>query len=384
MSLTPARRSAVAPFLVMDVLAAANRLEAEGRRIIHMEIGEPGAPAPQAVRAAAAAALAEGRIGYTEALGTAALRARIARHYGERYGVAVPAGRIAVTPGSSGAFTLAFLALFEPGERVALPAPGYPAYRNILTALSLEVVEIPTGPETRWQVTPAHLEALLGEGPLAGLVVASPANPSGTLMTPAGVADLVSACRDAGVRLIMDEIYHGLVYAGEETTALAHGDDVTVVNSFSKYFCMTGWRVGWAVLPEPLVRPVERLAQNLFISAPALSQRAALAAFDAREELEAVKAGYAKNRALLLERLPAMGLGDFLPVDGAFYVYLDVRRLTDDSTDFARRLLLEAGVAATPGPDFDTARGQGFLRLSFAGRQEDVAEACTRMAAWLG
>lgn len=374
------KRSAVAPFIAMDVLAEANRLEREGRRIVHMEVGEPGAPTPSRVREAAAAALADGRIGYTEALGLPGLRRRIARHYGERYGVDVAETRIAVTTGSSGAFNLAFLALFDPGDRVGLPAPGYPAYRNILTALGLEVVEIPCGPETRWQPTP---DLIAAAGPLSGLVVASPANPSGTMMTRDGVEALVGHCREAGIALVMDEIYHGLVYEGRETSALEFSDDVVVVNSFSKYYCMTGWRIGWAVLPEAVVRPVERIAQNLFISASALSQIAATAAFDATEELELVKAGYAANRALLAARMPAIGLDRFLPMDGAFYLYADVTRFTNDSVDFARRMLLEAGVAATPGPDFDTTRGHAFVRFSFAGKGSDIADACDRLALWL-
>lgn len=378
------RRSAVAPFLAMDVLSAANALERDGRSIVHMEVGEPGAPTPAVVRAAAEAALARGRIGYTVALGLPELRARIARHYGDRYGVSVPAERVAVTAGSSGAFNLAFLALFDVGDRVGLPTPGYPAYRNILGALGLEVVEIPTGPETRWQVTPELLESVQREAPLDGLIVASPANPSGTMMTRDGVRDLVEACRGMGISLVMDEIYHGLVYEGRETTALEFGDDLVLVNSFSKYYCMTGWRIGWMVLPEDLVRPVERIAQNLFISPSELSQRAAIAAFDATEELERVKAGYAANRALLMQRMPAIGLGAFLPMDGAFYLYADVRRFTNDSLDFTRRMLNEAGVAATPGPDFDTTRGHAFVRFSFAGTTAGIAEACDRLERWLG
>lgn len=380
----PSKRSAVAPFLAMDVLSAANRLEREGRSIIHMEVGEPGAPTPRLVREAAAAALAGGRIGYTEALGLPDLRRRIAEHYAQSYGVAVAPERVAVTTGSSGAFNLAFLALFDVGDRVGLPAPGYPAYRNILQALGLKVVEIPTTAADRWQVTPAHLEAAAAEGPLKGLIVASPANPSGTMMTPDGIGALVASCRERGISLIMDEIYHGLVYEGREETALAFGDDVVVINSFSKYYCMTGWRIGWMVLPESLVRPVERIAQNLFISPAEIAQRAALAAFDAREELEAVKAGYARNRRLLLERLPAIGFDEYLPVDGAFYVYASVHRFANDSVEFARRMLHEAGVAATPGPDFDTARGHGYLRFSFAGTGEAMGQACDRLECWLG
>lgn len=376
-------RSEVQPFIAMDVLTEANRLERQGRSIVHMELGEPGAPVPAAVRAAAEAALKRGRVGYTEALGLPALRAAIAEHYGRRYGVEVPASRVAVTAGSSGAFNLAFLALFDVGDRVGLPTPGYPAYRNILTALGLEVVEIATEAATRWQATPEMIAKVHAETPLKGLVVASPANPSGTMMTREGLRDLVAACRDMGISLVMDEIYHGLVYAGSETTALEFADDIVVVNSFSKYYCMTGWRIGWMVLPEAMVRPVERIAQNLFISPSELSQWAALGAFAATEELEAVKAGYATSRALLLERLPAIGLDRFLPVDGAFYLYADVSRFTNDSLDFSRRMLTEAGIAATPGLDFDTARGAQYLRFSFAGRTEAVREACDRLAGWL-
>jgi len=367
----------------MDVLSDANRLAREGRDIIHMELGEPGAPVPAAVRAAAEAALARGRIGYTEALGIPELRARIARLYRDRYGVEVPAERVAVTGGSSGAFNLAFLAMFDVGDRVGLPTPGYPAYRNILTALGLEVVEIPVTAEDRWQASAATIEKVHAEKPLAGVIVASPNNPSGTMMTREGLKALVDGCRAMNISLVMDEIYHGLVYEGAEVTALEFSDDIIVVNSFSKYFCMTGWRIGWMVLPENLVRPVERIAQNLFISPSELSQRAALGAFEATDQLEAVKAGYAESRRLLLDKLPKIGLDRFLPVDGAFYVYADVSRYTNDSLDFCRRMLNEAGVAATPGLDFDTGRGASFVRFSFAGRTDAIAEACERLGGWL-
>jgi len=377
------QRSDVAPFLAMDVLSDANRLAREGRSIVHMELGEPGAPVPAAVRAAAEAALARGRVGYTEALGIPELRARIARLYADRYGVDIPAGRVAVTGGSSGAFNLAFLAMFDVGDRVGLPTPGYPAYRNILTALGLEVVEIPTTADDRWQASAAAVEKVHAERPLAGIVVASPNNPSGTMMTRDGLRSLVAACHDMNIALVMDEIYHGLVYAGDEVTALEFSDDVVVVNSFSKYFCMTGWRIGWMVLPERLVRPVERIAQNLFISPSELSQRAALGAFEATAELEAVKAGYEASRRLLLDRMPQIGLDRFLPVDGAFYFYADVSRYTNDSLDFCRRMLNEAGVAATPGLDFDTGRGSSYVRFSFAGRTDEIADACDRLGAWL-
>lgn len=377
------RRSAIAPFLAMDVKSAANALEAAGRRVLHMEIGEPGAPTPHSVREAARRALDGERIGYTEALGWRPLRERIAAYYRAHHGLDLPAERIAVTTGSSAAFNLAFLAAFDPGDRVAIASPGYPAYRNILTALGLQVVELATSARDRHAITPEMLERAHAQGPLAGILVASPANPTGTLMTSEALADLVRSAERLGIRFISDEIYHRLVYAGQESTALATSDRVIVINSFSKYYCMTGWRVGWMVLPDELVRPVERIGQNLYISAPDLSQRAALAAFEATSELEAIKAGYAANRRLLLDRLPAIGFDDFFPVDGAFYIYAATRRFTNDSAAFARAMLHEAGVAATPGPDFDRTRGEGYIRFSFAGSQADIAEAADRLARWL-
>jgi aspartate/methionine/tyrosine aminotransferase len=383
MSLPPSRRSAVEPFLVMEVMRAAIDREQAGGRVIHMEVGQPGAPAPRPVIEAARAALADGRFGYTEALGIRALRSRIARHYGEAYGLDVSRDRIAVTTGSSAGFNLAFLSVFDAGDRIALTAPGYPAYRNILSALGLEVVEIETHAETRHVLTPEMLAAAHAKKPLCAVLIASPANPTGTMMSPEALAALIAAAGDLGIRFISDEIYHGLVYAGTAETALKFSDDAIVVNSFSKYYCMTGWRIGWMVLPEELVRPVERIAQNLYISPPDISQRAAIAAFEAKEELEAVKAGYAANRRLLLDRLPRIGFDDHTPVDGAFYVYASVRRFSNDSVDFTRRMLAEAGVAATPGPDFDRARGHSTMRFSFAGTEADMAEAMDRLSAWL-
>ena len=377
------RRSAVEPFLAMDVMRAAIDREHEGARVIHMEVGQPGAPAPKPVLDAARAGLADGRLGYTEALGLRRLRARIARHYRDTYGVEVSPDRVAVTTGSSAAFSLAFLAAFDAGEAIALAAPGYPAYRNILAALGLEVVDIETTAAARHVITPEMLEAADAKKPLAGVLVASPANPSGTMMQPEALAALIEAAETLGIRFISDEIYHGLVYEGVAETALKLSANAIVINSFSKYYCMTGWRVGWMVLPEDLVRPVERLAQNFYISPPDLSQRAALAAFDAGPELEAVKAGYAENRKLLLERLPKIGFDDYHPVDGAFYVYASVRRFSNDSVEFTRRMLAEAGVAATPGPDFDRARGHSWMRFSFAGTEADMAEAMDRLGQWL-
>jgi aspartate/methionine/tyrosine aminotransferase len=379
----PSQRSAVEAFRAMDIMAEALRLQREGRSIIHLALGEPGAPTPTAVRDAAAAALRHGRIGYTEALGTPALRARIAQYYANTHGLDIPAERIVVTTGSSAAFNLAFLALFDVGDRVGLPTPGYPAYRNILKALGLEVVEIPTTAETRWTITPSMLADVQAEKPLKGLIVASPNNPNGTMISPDDLGALVGACGEFGIRLVMDEIYHGLVYDFPTKSALAFSEEVVVVNSFSKYYCMTGWRLGWMVVPSSLTRTVERLAQNIALSVNSLSQVAGIAAFDATEELEAVKVGYAANRALLLKRLPEIGLGKFQPADGAFYVYADVSHFTDDSMAFARSLLDEAGVSVAPGVDFDSERGRTHIRLSFAGKLEDLAQGVDRIANWL-
>lgn len=383
MTLQASRRSCVEPFLAMDVLEEAHRREAAGEKIIHMELGQPAARAPSTVIRAAEAALADGYFGYTQARGIADLRARIARHCRESYHVEVPESRIMVTTGSSAGFNLAFLGAFDPGDRVALTAPGYPAYRNILKALGLVPVEIEVGPETRWALTPDLLEQVHAETPLKGVLVASPGNPTGTMMTPPALKALCESARDLGLTFISDEIYHGLVYEGETASALNYSDEAIVINSFSKYYCMTGWRIGWMIVPESLVRPFERIAQSLYICAPDISQRAALAAFDAGEELEQVKAGYAKNRALLLDRLPRIGFDELLPVDGAFYIYAGVRSFTNDSMDFARRMLAEAGIAATPGADFDHARGNGYIRFSFAGAHAEMAEAAERLTNWL-
>jgi aspartate/methionine/tyrosine aminotransferase len=348
-----------------------------------MEVGQPGAPAPSGVLAAAAEALRHGRLGYTEALGVRGLRTRIAQHYRDAYGIEVPPSRIMVTTGSSGGFNLTFLGAFDAGDRIAMASPAYPAYRNILKALGLIAVEIDVGPETRWALAAEHIERAHREAPLAGVLVASPANPTGTMTAPDELRRIAELCDALGIRFISDEIYHGLVYAGETETALRFSDHAIVVNSFSKYYCMTGWRVCWLVLPEELVRPFERLSQSLYISVPELSQRAAIAAFDATGELEAVKAVYARNRAALLKRLPAIGFDELLPVDGAFYVYASVAPFTNDAIDLAQRMLNEAGVAATPGPDFDHRRGNRYTRFSFAGTEADIAEGVERLAHWL-
>jgi len=380
--LSPSARSDVPPFMVMDVMAAAARLEERGVNVIHMEVGQPAAPAPRTAIAAARSAL-DGRLAYTESLGIPSLRGRIARHYRETYGVDVPAERVIVTTGSSAAFILAFLAMFEPGDRVALAVPGYPPSRHILTALGCVPVMIETPSETRYALTAEMLLAEHRKKPLQGVLVASPANPTGTMMSAQALAELIRAAHDAGIRVISDEIYHGLDYAFRAETAAKISSDVVVVNSFSKYFCMTGWRVGWMVAPEPLVRPVDRLQQNFAISVPTISQIAAEAAFDGRAEMEAIKHGYEENRKILIEGLPKAGLEKFLPVDGAFYLYADVSRFTGDSFDFAKRMLEEAHVAATPGVDFDPYEGKKFIRFCYAGSANEMREAIARIGTWL-
>jgi aspartate/methionine/tyrosine aminotransferase len=379
----PSLRSAVPPFMVMDVIAEAARREAAGQRVIHMEVGQPGTPAPLIVREAAKRAIDTETLGYTEALGIPALRQRIARHYRDWYGVDVSPDRIVVTTGSSAAFVLAFLALFNPGDRVLLPSPGYPCYRHILSALGVETVLIETGPETRWMPTAEGVTAQVSASDgAAGLLVASPSNPTGTMLERERLEALIAACRKGGVWFISDEIYHGLTYEVPATSALQVSDDVVVINSFSKYFSMTGWRIGWMVVPDALVRPIERLAQNLYISTPGVAQAAALAAFDAHEELQINRAVYAANRALLLAELPKAGFDSIVPADGAFYLYVDVSRLTDDSATFTRQMLEETSVAATPGLDFDAARGSKFVRFSYSRTTEDMAEGVRRLQAW--
>ena len=381
--IVPSARSDVPPFMVMDVMAAAARIEAAGGRVIHMEVGQPAAPAPSTAIAAARAALAAGRIGYTETLGIPSLRARIARHYADAYGVPVDPARVIVTTGSSGGFILAFLALFEPGDRVAVALPGYPPYRHILTALGCEPVPIETTQATRWTITPEMLIAAHRKTPLKGVLIGSPANPTGTMMAAQALRDLIDVAEGEGMRFISDEIYHGLDYAFAAETAARLSDNAVIINSFSKYFCMTGWRIGWMVAPERLIRPIERLQGNLSISVPTLSQIAAQAAFDGRGELEAIKHGYEDNRKILIEGLPKAGLDKFLPVDGAFYLYADISKFSDDSFDFAKRLLQEAHVAATPGVDFDPVNGRHYLRFCYAGSAADMREAVERIGGWL-
>jgi aspartate/methionine/tyrosine aminotransferase len=379
MALKVSRRGSIPPFIVMDVMRAAAERARGGGDVLHLEVGQPSTGAPQAVVEAARAALGQ-TLGYTEALGIPPLREAIASHYRDWYGVAVDPARIVVTTGSSGAFLLSFLAAFEAGDRVAMASPSYPAYRNILRALGVTPVELPAGPEHRYQAIPALLDRLPPD--IDGLIVASPANPTGAMLTPDEVAEIARTCEARGIRLVSDEIYHGLTYGTKAATALATSDEAIVVNSFSKYFSMTGWRLGWMVVPPSLARAVECLAQNLFISPPSLSQAAAVAVFGAHEELQRNVARYAANRALLLEELPKAGFDHLAPADGAFYLYADVAHLTNDSEAFCQAMLKDLAIACTPGIDFDPERGRSTLRFSFAGATETMAEAGRRLQGW--
>ena len=370
------RRGEVDPFIVMDVMEGARRLEAAGRRIIHMEVGQPGTPAPAGARKALAQAL-EAPLGYTVALGLPALRKGIAGLYRRWYGVDLNPDRVVVTPGSSGAFLLTFAALFDAGDRVGLGEPGYPSYRQILRAMSLEPVGIPAALENRLQPVPSDLAV----HDLQGLIVASPGNPSGTMLDRAALSGLIGHCDQNAISFVSDEIYHGLHYGDRAVSALEISDDCYVINSFSKYFSMTGWRLGWMVVPEDHIRTVERLAQNLFICPPHASQIAALAALDCIDELEANRATYAENRRLMLEGLPQAGFTRIAPPDGAFYIYAEISDLTDNSLTFAEELLQEAGVAVTPGLDFDPRRGAQWLRFSYAGATADIVEGLARLKA---
>lgn len=377
-------RSAVEPFHAMDVLAEANRRRAAGRSVVSLAVGQPSHPAPAVALEAARQALETGRLGYTDALGTQSLRQAIAQHYAEYYGTTVAPERIAVMTGSSAAFNVAFLTLFDAGDRVAITRPGYPAYRNILAALGLQPVEIAVGEETGHTLTPDALKAAEAQfGRIKGVLLASPANPTGTVTGRAALSALADHCARTGTAFISDEIYHGLTFSGEETTAIAFSDEAIVINSFSKYYCMTGWRIGWMVLPQHLVRAVERVTQSLYISAPELSQIAATAAFRGKAELDGVREHYRTNRQILADRLPGLGFQIASPMDGAFYAYADVSRMTNDTMDFAWKMLREIDVAITPGIDFDPVNGHRTVRLSYAGATEDIVEALDRIAAWV-
>ena len=385
MVLKVSTRGQVPPFIVMDVMRAANAMEAAGEHVVHMEVGQPGTGAPKGVVDAIRRTVGTQTLGYTDAFGIPELRNRIARHYDDWYDIEVDPNRVVVTTGSSGAFVLSFLAAFDPGDRVALTSPGYPAYRNILAALGINVVDIPVGHESNFQPTVSALEAIQAscDRPIDGLIVASPSNPTGTMLKPEQLDALVIYCEREGIRLVSDEIYHGITFGVTARTALATSDQAIVINSFSKYFSMTGWRLGWMILPNDLKRAVECLGQNLYISPPTVSQMAGVAAFDCTDELEENVRRYAANRTMLIEELPRTGLHDLASSDGAFYIYADVGHLTSDSVAFCRRMLEESGVAATPGTDFDPFRGHRYVRFSFAGETNIVEQAVSRLHDWL-
>ena len=382
MTLKVSNRGNISPFIVMDVMREANKREADGNDILHLEVGQPSTPAPYPVLIAAREAIHEDLIGYTDALGMSALRNRIVKHYDEFYGEKIEASEVVITTGSSGGFILAFLSAFEPGDRVAIACPGYPAYRNILKSLGVEVIDIPTDFDTNFQPSPELLEQASISGALDGLIVASPSNPTGTMIHTAEFKALVDYCRGKSIRLISDEIYHGITYKNSAETVLKFTKDAIVINSFSKYFSMTGWRLGWLVVPKDLQRSIECLAQNLFISPPTLSQFAAVEVFDCKRELKGYVKRYAENRELLLAELPKVGFKTFASVEGAFYIYADVTNLTNDSKDFCRRMLIETGIATTPGIDFDPERGKSYMRFSFAGNINTINQAIERLGLW--
>jgi aspartate/methionine/tyrosine aminotransferase len=380
-SVAAAARAQIPPFYVMRVIDAVGARRAAGLPVIDLSAGQPSTPAPAPVRAAAAEAARTHPVGYTNALGIAPLREAIAEHHARAYGANIAPSSVVVTTGSSGAFLFAFLAAFDAGDTVAVARPGYPAYRNMLSALGCAVVELPCDASTRFQPTVAQLEAL--PTVLDGLVVASPANPTGTMVSAADLGQLAAWCDAHGTRLISDEIYHGITFTGPASSAWASTDRAIVVNSFSKYFSMTGWRIGWLIMPDELMDSVFRLAGNFTICPPALSQVAAVAAFDAYDELDANVARYAENRAMLLDALASIGITKIAPPDGAFYIYADVSEWTDDSIGWAGRLLDDAGVAVAPGVDFDPVDGGRFIRLCFAGDGAEIARGIELMGAWL-
>lgn len=379
MTLKIAKRGAIDPFIAMEVLRAANELAESGRDVLHLEVGEPAAGAPGPVLRAAEEALQTAGLGYTEALGLPPLRNAIAKHYHATYGLSVSPDSVIVTTGASGAFLLSFLAAFDAGDRVALAYPGYPAYRNILQSLDVEVVPLMADQADHYQPSPRLLEAV---DPVDGLILASPANPTGAMVSDSALLELCNYCSDKDIRLISDEIYHGITYDRPATSALSYSSDAFVINSFSKYFAMTGWRLGWMIVPSALMQSVERLAQNLFISPPTLPQLAALKAFECNELLEKHIETYRQNRSILLKELPKAGFDRLAPADGAFYIYADVAGLTADSRKLCREILEQTGVAITPGLDFDPVRGHNFVRISFAGPTAVIEEAAHRLIKW--
>ncbi|MCB9978685.1 MAG: aminotransferase class I/II-fold pyridoxal phosphate-dependent enzyme [Rhodospirillales bacterium] len=386
MTLKRARRSEVPPFRALSILSEVNQRIAAGQSIMRLEAGQPSVGAPEAALDYARERITrDPRQGYTEALGMGPLRVRIAEFYQTRYGLSIDPARIAVTVGSSGGFLLGFLSAFDAGDRVAMAAPGYPAYRNYLKALGLQAVEIETGPQTDYQPTPELLDrAVAQNGKIDGLILCSPSNPAGTMISPEGLKALCAWCDANGVRLVSDEVYHGLTYEGPAETVLRFTQDAIVFNSFSKYFAMTGWRLGWLVLPEDLCAPVKALAENLFVSPPTLAQHVAWKIFDHTDVLDGYVATYRKNRDILRTGLEEAGFSGLSRAQGAFYFYADIGDRTDDSAAFCARLLDEAGVSVTPGLDFDTRRGGQTIRLCYAGPTTDIEEAVRRLKAWGG
>ncbi len=374
-------RSSIPPFIVMDVMRAANERAASGSDVLHLEVGQPSSPAPKKVIETAQFVLADDKLGYTDALGISLLREKISGYYRDTYGVNPDPKRIVITSGSSGGLLLSFLSSFDVGDCVGMATPGYPAYKNMLKSLGVKVVEVPVDSKSHFQLKREVLDKLSEN--LDGLIISSPSNPTGSMISSSGMRDLVDWCDRRGTRLISDEIYHGIVYGEQASTALSYGTDVIIINSFSKYFSMTGWRLGWMVIPESMIRSIECLAQNLYISPPSLSQMAAVAVFDCIDELNENVARYRINRDILLEKLPNAGLKRFAPVDGAFYIYANVSHLTNDSSEFCKRMLSEIGVAMTPGIDFDGINGKSYVRLCFAGATQDINQAAARLQKWL-
>ena len=369
------KRSNVDPFIVMDVMESARKAEANGKHVIHMEVGQPGTPAPKLAKQFISDEIANNDLGYTVTLGLPELRNRISKLYGDWYNIDLNPDRIIVTTGSSGAFILSFAALFDVGDRVGIAAPGYPSYRQILKSQDLIPIDIFTELQNKFQPIPKDIK----ENNLNGLLVASPANPTGSMLNKKKLEELINTAHENEVNFISDEIYHGIQYENNPTSALEISNECYVINSFSKYFSMTGWRVGWMIVPEDHVRQVERLSQNLFICPPHVSQLTALSAMDAKDELNYNVEVYKKNRSILLEELPKAGLNKFSPPDGAFYIYIDISEYSKDSLKFCKEVLDKAGVAITPGLDFDQKRGNSTIRFSYARSTEDIIEGANRI-----
>ena len=375
------KRSQVSPFIVMDIMREANELEAKGKSIIHMEVGQPSTSAPRLALRTAEKVLLQERLGYTEALGDIDLRKKISQFYIARYNLEIDFNRIIVTTGASGGLQLAFLSLFDAGDRVALTEPCYPGYRNMLSSMNIEIEKLSIGPEYDFRLNVEVLEKMSNR--IDGLIMSSPGNPTGSMTKAEQLKLIVSWCQENQVKLISDEIYHGIEYEEPAITAVNLDNASIVINSFSKYFSMTGWRLGWMVVPENMIRTIERLAQNLFISPPTISQLAALGSLDSLEELNQTVARYKKNRELMIARLPEFGLSKFAPIDGAFYAYVDVSNFADNSENFCREMLREIGVAITPGIDFDRENGMRYVRFCFSGLTEEINEAMNRLSNWL-